>query len=92
MTCIPVDDYREALDHPQMQHREQLTSRDHPEDGKVWVMRPPLMGPAIESAITRPPDLGEHSAEVLSDWLGWTDNNIGALAASDKKYWRMWDG
>ena len=72
-TCIHVHDYQEALDHEQVQHRSQLTSRDHPLDGEVWTVGVPLMDPAYNEAITRPPTLGENTANVLQDWLGWDE-------------------
>jgi len=70
-TCIHVHDYRESLDHEQVAHRNQLTSREHPLDGEVWTVGAPLMDPAYNEAITRPPTLGENTADVLQDWLGW---------------------
>ena len=72
-TCIHVHDYQEALDHEQVQHRSQLTSRDHPLDGEVWTVGVPLMDPVYNEAITRPPTLGENTANVLQDWLGWDE-------------------
>ena len=70
-TCVHVHDYREALDHPQVEHRAQLTSRAHPLDGEVWTVGVPLMDRAYNDAITRPPTLGENTADVLEEWLGW---------------------
>jgi succinate---hydroxymethylglutarate CoA-transferase len=72
-TCIHVHDYQEALDHEQVTHRRQLTSREHPLDGEVWTVGAPIMGPAYNEVITRPPTLGENTADVLQDWLGWDE-------------------
>ena len=72
-TCIHVHDYQEALDHEQVRYRSQLTSRDHPLDGEVWTVGVPLMDPAYNEAVTRPPTLGENTANVLQDWLGWDE-------------------
>ena len=72
-TCIHVHDYQEALDHEQVKHRSQLTSRDHPLDGKVWTVGVPLMGSAYNEAITRPPVLGENAVDILQEWLGWDE-------------------
>ena len=72
-TCIHVHDYQEALDHEQVKHRSQLTSRDHPLDGKVWTVGVPLMGSAYNEAITRPPILGENAVDILQEWLGWDE-------------------
>ena len=72
-TCIHVHDYQEALDHEQVKHRSQLTSRDHPLDGKVWTVGVPLMDSAYNEAITRPPILGENTVDILQEWLGWDE-------------------
>jgi crotonobetainyl-CoA:carnitine CoA-transferase CaiB-like acyl-CoA transferase len=82
-TCIHVHDYREALDHDQIAHRRQLTSRDHPKDGEVWTVGVPLMDDAFNQAVTRPPLLGENTADVLGDWLGWTEDKISAIVPSE---------
>ena len=73
-TCIHVHDYKEALDHEQVKHRSQLTSREHPVDGKVWTVGVPLMGSAYNEAITRPPILGENTVDILQEWLGWNES------------------
>ncbi|MEE2932435.1 MAG: CoA transferase [Pseudomonadota bacterium] len=72
-TCMHVHDYQEALDHEQVKYRSQLTSRDHPLDGKVWTVGVPLMDSAYNEAITRPPTLGENTVEILQEWLGWDE-------------------
>ena len=72
-TCIHVHDYQEALDHEQVKYRSQLTSRDHPLDGKVWTVGVPLMDSAYNEAITRPPTLGENTVDILQEWLGWDE-------------------
>jgi len=72
-TCIHVHDYQEALDHDQVKYRSQLTSRDHPLDGKVWTVGVPLMDSAYNEAITRPPTLGENTVDILQEWLGWDE-------------------
>ena len=72
-TCIHVHNYQEALDHDQVKYRSQLTSRDHPLDGKVWTVGVPLMDSAYNEAITRPPTLGENTVDILQEWLGWDE-------------------
>ncbi|MDA0656942.1 MAG: hypothetical protein O2912_11105, partial [Proteobacteria bacterium] len=56
-----------------------LTSREHPKDGEVWIVGAPLPDPAFNAALTRPPLLGENTADVLGDWLGWTEDKINAI-------------
>jgi CoA:oxalate CoA-transferase len=71
IACGKVATVADAVDHPQLRHREQIVEVDHPAIGKV-----PLPGVTAKlsrtpGAIRRhPPRLGEHTAEVLSEWLG----------------------
>jgi succinate--hydroxymethylglutarate CoA-transferase len=84
-TCIAVANYREALDHEQVVHRKQLTANEHPRDGKVWTVGVPLMDPAFNEAVTRPPLLGENTDDVLAEWLGWDKEKIAATVGENER-------
>lgn len=68
--CAPVNDYAQALQDPQVAHRGLLREIDHPTSGKIRVVGPPWKMSATETAFGPPPLLGEHTAEVLQEWLG----------------------
>ncbi|GJL87836.1 MAG: CoA transferase [Minwuia thermotolerans] len=74
----------EVAENPQLRHRGQFIEVEHPVQGRV-----PVAGPAIRYSDSPPagtpriPMLGEHSAEVLREWLNYDPARIGALTASD---------
>lgn len=69
-----VTDYAEALDDPQIAHRGLIRELEHPVSGPIRVVGPPWIMPGAEVALRPPPLLGEHTADVLRDWLGWDDD------------------
>ena len=65
-----VNDYAQALQDPQVAHRGLLREVDHPKSGKITLVGPPWRMSVTQTEIRPPPVLGEHTAEVLHDWLG----------------------
>ncbi|MFC7397843.1 CaiB/BaiF CoA transferase family protein [Chelatococcus sp. GCM10030263] len=61
----------EVVANPQLKHREQIVDIDYPGIGKV-----PMHGVTVKlsgtaNSIRRPaPSIGQHTSEVLTDWLG----------------------
>ncbi len=72
----PVNDYAQALSDPQVQHRDQLVSLDHELDGPIRAVGPPWLIDGAKVPVTPPPLLGQHTSEVLGDWLGWDEGRI----------------
>lgn len=74
----PVRTVDRALATPQAQARRMVWPADEP--GQV-----PLLGSAVhwhdQPAVRgrRPPSLGEHTAEVLKEWLGYSDEQVAEL-------------
>ena len=75
----PGLDYAEAVADAQIRHRGQILELDHPVSGPLRIVGPPwqMSGPQADS--TAPTVLGQHNEEVLRDWLGLDDREIGAL-------------
>ena len=66
-----------------MAARDDLVTVDDPVVGPVRQQAPfPRFVGESAPAPTGAPRLGEHTREVLADWLGLTETNIDALAKS----------
>jgi crotonobetainyl-CoA:carnitine CoA-transferase CaiB-like acyl-CoA transferase len=73
----------EVADNPQLRHRGRITRLEHPTAGVVPVVGPVIGLSESPGAIRRPaPRLGEHTDEVLRDWLGLPAEGISALRAA----------
>ncbi len=70
----------DVVANPQLRHREQIVEVDHPSAGRV-----PMQGVTIKlsespASIRRPaPRLGEHTDQVLREWLGLPADRIAGL-------------
>ena len=58
--------------------REMYVELDHPERGKWFNIGMPIKLSASPAKIKRSPLLGEHTAEILREVLGWSDAEIEA--------------
>lgn len=84
VACSPVNRMAEVFSHPQVLHRGMLQHVEHARYGRV-----PTIGPAVKYSgtdVTRgwtaPPEVGEHSRQVLAEWLGLDPTRIDELAAA----------
>lgn len=70
--CAPVNTMDKVFTHPQTIHRGMIQTLTHPRYGEVQVVGSAVKfsGSDITEGWTAPPDLGEHTAAVLKDWLG----------------------
>ncbi len=72
----PVNDYAQALEDPQVTHRGLLREVEHPVSGKIRVVGPPWRMSRTQTEIDAPPLLGQHTKEVLQDWLSLTSKDV----------------
>lgn len=70
--CAPVNDMKQVFSHPQVLHRGMLRELEHPAYGRL-----PTLGPAVKysgfdvaAGWQAPPLLGEHTSQVIEEWLG----------------------
>ena len=69
--CGACQDTGEVLDDPHLKAREMIVDIEHQDTGKTWrTVGCPVKLSDSPAAITRPPRLGEHSADVLTGLCG----------------------
>jgi crotonobetainyl-CoA:carnitine CoA-transferase CaiB-like acyl-CoA transferase len=71
---------KDVVENPQLHHRGQLVQIHHPVAGNVTVAGVTMQMSDTPLTIRRPPPgLGEHTGEVLNEWLGLDAKAIAAL-------------
>jgi CoA:oxalate CoA-transferase len=80
-----VNTYLEAVADPQVQHRALIKKVTHSVSGPIRVVGAPWQLNDDEDRIAPPPLLGEHTAEVLRDWLGWEEQKAKAIQESHER-------
>jgi crotonobetainyl-CoA:carnitine CoA-transferase CaiB-like acyl-CoA transferase len=79
----PVLSIAEAAASPEMRQRGVIGRAPHSTLGEVPNLRLPMhMAGTPLKAPVGAPVLGEHTADVLSDWLGWSPDQAAALAVA----------
>jgi crotonobetainyl-CoA:carnitine CoA-transferase CaiB-like acyl-CoA transferase len=69
--CGPINTLDKVFDDPQVRARGMRVEMAHPAGGSVPLVANPIRMSATPVAYHRPPPmLGEHTGEVLADWLG----------------------
>lgn len=79
--CAPVNDYDTVFTDPVVAELSPLLEFEHPQAGKVTMLKHPVRYSAGEPAMrTMPPQLGEHTDDVLRE-LGYADQDIARMHA-----------
>jgi crotonobetainyl-CoA:carnitine CoA-transferase CaiB-like acyl-CoA transferase len=69
--CAPVNRFSQALADPQVRHRDMVVEVGHPDGGRTFAPGNPIKLSRSDPATFAPaPTLGQHSDEVLEEWLG----------------------
>ena len=78
--CARVNNLEQAIHDEQAQHRNMLVDVPHPEGGSAKIPGNPIKLSTIENEeFLAPPLLGEHTKEILGNWLGFSDDELSAL-------------
>lgn len=73
--CAPVHDLDEALADPQTRHMQIEVTMEHPRQGKLRTIRPPVVfdgEPRV--SLQAPPELGEHNEQIETFLASLTEN------------------
>ncbi|WP_299073851.1 CaiB/BaiF CoA-transferase family protein [uncultured Paraglaciecola sp.] len=81
--CGPINDIAQVFDNPQIQHRKMQNTLTHPKNGQVPMVANPINYSRTPIAYNQaPPNLGEHTDNVLAEVLGYDSNLITQLRQS----------
>ena len=77
--CAPVNDLSRALQEPLLRERRMILETQHPEFGTVRQIASPIKLPGTSIKHSRAPRLGEHTGDILKQYLGYDDETIADL-------------
>jgi len=79
----PINDLRQVFDDPQVRHRQMAVEVEHPTAGRVRLPGIPVKFDGTPGRVQGPPpNLGEHTDQVLRETLGFSSAAIAELRAS----------
>ena len=77
--CGLIRSVREVCDSSQIQAREMVVALDHPRAGRIRVTGTPIKLSDTPGVVENPPPLlGEHTTQVLADWLEMSAEDVEA--------------
>jgi crotonobetainyl-CoA:carnitine CoA-transferase CaiB-like acyl-CoA transferase len=76
----PIHTLPEVMEDPQVKHLETFFTTSHPEEGEMTLLRRPVRydGSRDDQPTVAPPQLGEHTAQILDD-LGYDQDAVARL-------------
>ncbi|MGQ4807504.1 Acetyl-CoA:oxalate CoA-transferase [Candidatus Entotheonellaceae bacterium PAL068K] len=78
--CGPIQSVSQVCESSQARHRDMVVALEHPRAGRVKVTGVPIKLSDTPGAVTTPPPLlGEHTTEVLGDWLHLSQGEVESL-------------
>lgn len=78
--CAPINTMAEALEEPQVKHRDLVIEIEHPRAGMIPIIANPMR--MSETPIPVPkisPDVGQHTREILQALLGLSEEQVTRL-------------
>lgn len=77
--CAPVNNLPDALRELAKLNKDMIVETEHPVFGRIRQVASPIAAPRIPRKQRRAPALGEHTDEILRDYLGYNQKRIAEL-------------
>jgi crotonobetainyl-CoA:carnitine CoA-transferase CaiB-like acyl-CoA transferase len=78
--CGPVNNIAQVVNDPHIKERGMIVEVAHPRVGRLRVTGTPMKFSRTQCQIEKAcPDVGEHTAEILSRMLGFSSENLEEL-------------
>ena len=78
--CGPINTISQVMEDPQVKAREMLVDVEHPSAGSIRMVTSPLKIPTASVSVRLPPPtLGEHTGQILHEFLGYDEPAVHAL-------------
>ena len=78
--CARVNNLEQAIHDEQAQHRNMLVDVPHPEGGSAKIPGNPIKLSSVDKEeFLAPPLLGEHTKDILKDWLDFSNEELMEL-------------
>ena len=83
LPCAPINTVDKVVNDPQVAARQMIVEIEHPTAGVTKMPGVPVKFSATPGVVDRPaPILGQHTAEILREKLGWDDAQAAAFVAT----------
>ncbi|MEA2063645.1 MAG: CaiB/BaiF CoA-transferase family protein, partial [Gemmatimonadota bacterium] len=78
--CGAINNLAGVAEDPQVKHREMIVDMAHPKCGQVTLTGIPIKLSETPGSLRYPPPLlGEHTGQVLEEWLGYREEQVEEL-------------
>ena len=82
LPCAPINTIEKIVNDPQIKARNMIVELEHPVAGHLKMAGVPVKMSRTPGAVERPaPLLGQHTAELLREVLGWDEAKTAAFFA-----------
>ena len=78
----PVNTIDKVLSDPQVLHQQMVVPVDWVQGETIWLAGNPIKVSGIEQTFESPPDIGQHTEEIMSQLLEYSDTKIAELRRS----------